>query len=110
NGARSSSATIPSPSSSAAFTAAALAAAGKKKPPPPPSKPALAAKSPPPAEYVTAMYDFEGQDAGDLVFREGERILVLERTGVVEDWWVGEVVGREGERGGRGSFPGNYVR
>ncbi|KAK0905268.1 hypothetical protein LTR57_018388 [Friedmanniomyces endolithicus] len=105
----SSGATIPS-SSSAAFTAASIAAAGKKKPPPPPSKPASAAKPPPPAEYVTAMYDFEGQDAGDLVFREGERILVLERTGVVEDWWVGEVVGREGERGGRGSFPGNYVR
>ncbi|KAK0303899.1 hypothetical protein LTR01_007761 [Friedmanniomyces endolithicus] len=110
NPSRSSSATIPSASaSSAAFTAAALAAAaaGKKKPPPPPAKPAFAAKPPPPAEYVTAMYDFEGQDAGDLVFREGDRILVLERTAGTEEWWVGEVVGREGLRG---SFPGNYVR
>jgi hypothetical protein len=73
-----------------------VAAIGKKKPPPPPrmaSKPA----------FVTAIYDFDGQGAGDLVFREGDRIRVVRKTGSTDDWWEGEL------KGVKGAFPANYV-
>ena len=75
------------------------AAIGKKKPPPPP-KPRAASNQ---ALYVTALYDFGGQSAGDLAFQEGDRIRVLEKTDSTDDWWEGEL------RGVKGSFPANYV-
>lgn len=53
--------------------------------------------------YVTALYDFGGQSAGDLAFREGDRIRVLKKTESTDDWWEGEL------RGVKGSFPANYV-
>lgn len=74
--------------------------AGKKKPPPPPppkKKPGLG------QTWVRALYDFEGQDAGDLSFREGDKILVVRKTGSVDDWWEGELNGRKGQ------FPANYT-
>ncbi|KAL4806104.1 hypothetical protein BDV18DRAFT_122303 [Aspergillus unguis] len=76
------------------------AIAGKKKPPPPPPKPRGASSN---ATFVTALYDFAGQGAGDLVFNEGDRIRVLKRTESTDDWWEGEL------RGVKGSFPANYV-
>lgn len=87
-----------STASSIASSAAAIGA--KKKPPPPvpvkriPSSPVL---------FVTALYDFEGQSAGDLPFREGDRIRVVKKTDSTDDWWTGEL------RGVTGSFPANYV-
>jgi hypothetical protein len=75
-------------------------AAGKKKPPPPPPKKIGSFQ----AEYVTAMYDFDGLNAGDLTFREGERIRVIKKTDSSHDWWEGEV------RGQKGSFPANYCK
>lgn len=75
---------------------------GKKKPPPPP--PPKRAVSTPAAQFAVALYGFEGQGAGDLAFREGDRIRIVKKTGSVDDWW-------EGELGGRiGSFPANYCR
>ncbi|PWY91471.1 hypothetical protein BO94DRAFT_555302 [Aspergillus sclerotioniger CBS 115572] len=44
-----------------------------------------------------------GQSAGDLAFREGDRIRVLKKTDSTDDWWEGEL------RGVKGSFPANYV-
>ncbi|OJD18198.1 hypothetical protein AJ78_01756 [Emergomyces pasteurianus Ep9510] len=73
------------------------AAAAKKKPPPPPPRTASSH-----AIFVTALYDFPGQGAGDLAFREGDRIRVLKKTDSTDDWWEGEI------RGVRGSFPANY--
>ncbi|CAG8007283.1 unnamed protein product [Penicillium salamii] len=70
-----------------------VAAAGKKKPPPPPVR----------AVFVTALYDFDGQGTGDLVFREGDRIRVVQKTDSTDDWWQGEL------RGVKGPFPANYV-
>ncbi|KAH7408795.1 hypothetical protein DE146DRAFT_388532 [Phaeosphaeria sp. MPI-PUGE-AT-0046c] len=75
-------------------------AAGKKKPPPPPPKKIGSFQS----EYVTAMYDFDSHTAGDLSFREGDRIRVVKKTESSQDWW-------EGEFGGvKGSFPANYCK
>lgn len=73
---------------------------GKKKPPPPPPKKIGSYQG----EYVTAMYDFDALNAGDLAFREGDRIKVLKKTQSSQDWWEGEL------RGQRGSFPANYCK
>jgi hypothetical protein len=75
-------------------------AAGKKKPPPPPPKKIGSFHG----EYVTAMYDYDGQGEGDLVFREGDKIRVTKKTASSHDWWEGEL------RGMKGSFPANYCK
>ncbi|GAB7360321.1 hypothetical protein MBLNU230_g8077t1 [Neophaeotheca triangularis] len=76
--------------------------AAKKKPPPPvPTKRITSGLQ---ASYVTALFDFEGQNAGDLAFAEGDRIRVVRKTESTDDWWEGEL------RGVQGSFPANYVR
>lgn len=90
----------PSPSAPAAFGAAAAAAAAATKrapPPPPPLKP-----KPAPVNYVVALYDFTAQADGDLDFKVGDRIEVIERTESTEDWWTGRVDGRTGV------FPGMW--
>lgn len=84
----------------ASSLATAAAAAKKKSAPPIPIKRLPSGQQ---GVYVTALYDFEGQNEGDLVFREGDRILIVKRTGSVDDWWEGEL------KGVRGVFPANYV-
>lgn len=76
-------------------------AAGKKKPPPPVPAKRLASQQ---TQFVTALYDFDGQNAGDLAFREGDKIRVIKKTDSTDDWWEGE------NRGKTGSFPANYVQ
>ncbi|GMG24843.1 unnamed protein product [Aspergillus oryzae var. brunneus] len=88
------------PSDSAATSPGySVLAAAKKKPPPPPPKRIGSNQG----LFVTALYDFGGQSAGDLAFREGDRIRVLKKTDSTDDWWEGEL------RGVKGSFPANYV-
>ncbi|KAB5559772.1 SH3 domain signaling protein [Coniochaeta sp. 2T2.1] len=83
-------------------SASAAAAAKKKKPPPPP--PLKRVPSAQPEEYVVALYSFSGQGAGDLSFREGDRIKIVKKTDTAQDWWVGEIAGA------RGNFPANYCK
>ncbi|KAK3298129.1 uncharacterized protein B0H64DRAFT_438625 [Chaetomium fimeti] len=83
--------------SSISVRSGGFAALGKKKPPPPPPKRK-------PDEWVVALYAFQGQGAGDLSFREGDRIRVVKRTGTDQDWWVGELGGMQG------NFPANYCQ
>ncbi|RPB05255.1 hypothetical protein L873DRAFT_1663772 [Choiromyces venosus 120613-1] len=75
--------------------------AGKKKPPPPPppKKKGLGKNE----TWVRALFPFEGQDTGDLAFKEGDKIKVLKKTESTDDWWEGEVHGRKGQ------FPANYT-
>jgi hypothetical protein len=77
------------------------ASIAKKKPPPPPP-PRQPSQTRPPEVWVTALYDFQGQSAGDLSFKEGDRIKVVKAGDSKDDWWTGELRGRKGE------FPGNY--
>ncbi|WBW73689.1 BAR adaptor protein Hob1 [Schizosaccharomyces osmophilus] len=70
-------------------------------PPAPPAKPKLAIPS---TEYVTAVYDYTAQAAGDLSFRVGDRIEIVSRSDNQNEWWIGRVHGYEGQ------FPGNYVQ
>jgi hypothetical protein len=84
---------------STASLSSAVSIAQKKKPPPPP--PRLPSQ---PSLFVTALYDFDGQSVGDLIFREGDRIRVLKKTESTDDWWQGEL------RGTKGPFPANYCQ
>lgn len=67
------------------------AAAKRAPPPPPPSR--RAAPSEPTAR---ALYAFDGQQDGDLSFREGEIITIVQKTDSQDDWWTGKVNGRQG--------------
>ncbi|GAA5913470.1 hypothetical protein JCM6882_001969 [Rhodosporidiobolus microsporus] len=73
--------------------------AGKRPPPPPPGRPGSKK-----VEYVTAIYDYAAQTAGDLSFSAGDRIEIIERTASDQDWWKGRVNGLEGQ------FPANYCQ
>ncbi|KAL2115635.1 hypothetical protein VTJ04DRAFT_9890 [Mycothermus thermophilus] len=88
-----------------AASAAALAAvAAKKAKPPPPPKPKPLRLAAPKVETVTALYDFSAQAEGDLSFRAGDVIEVVQRTNNENEWWTGRLGGKTGQ------FPGNYVK
>ncbi|KAF4462342.1 hypothetical protein FALBO_10845 [Fusarium albosuccineum] len=82
----------------------AAIAAGKKKPPPPKPKPKPMRLTTPAAETVTALYDYAAQAEGDLSFRTGDVIEIIQRTQNENEWWSGRLQGKEGQ------FPGNYVQ
>ena len=73
-----------------------------KQPPPPP--PPTIPRASGGGSWAVALYDFEAQQPGDLAFRAGERVEVLEKTADQNGWWQGRV------RGQQGIFPGNYVQ
>ena len=58
----------------------------------------------PEVQYVTALYDFTAQNAGDISFKRGDRIEIIKKTDNVNEWWTGKVNGQVGQ------FPGNYVQ
>ncbi|KAI1755821.1 hypothetical protein F4782DRAFT_527176 [Xylaria castorea] len=74
----------------------------KKKPPPPPPLKRISSRQL--EEFVVAQYAFSGQGAGDLSFREGDRIKIVKKTNTLDDWWVGEIGGV------KGNFPANYCK
>ncbi|KAK5148789.1 hypothetical protein LTR04_000506 [Oleoguttula sp. CCFEE 6159] len=87
-------------------TGSAWGAAAKLKgaaPPPPKPKPSRLSGMPA-METVTALYDYEAQAEGDLSFRTGEVIEIVQRTQNDNEWWTGKIGTRQGQ------FPGNYVR
>ncbi|KAI9320844.1 hypothetical protein BX666DRAFT_1911898 [Dichotomocladium elegans] len=72
---------------------------GSRAPPPPP----------PPArkphiQMARALYDYNGEQEGDLSFREGDMITIVEKSDSQDDWWTGSLHGR------KGIFPANYVQ
>ena len=70
--------------------------------PPPPSVPARIGAAAPSHDSAVALYDFNGEREGDLSFRKGDTIVILNRG--VNDWWTGRCNGMEGV------FPSNYVQ
>lgn len=54
-----------------------------------------------PAVTVKALFDFKPQEDGELEFKRGDIIEVVERDD--PNWWRGKVGSREG------LFPSNYV-
>ena len=79
------------------------------RPHPPPPRPSK--------NLATAIFDFEAQQNGDLSFRKGDIITVINKTEKTDDWWYGRCNGREGQvihvKGIktklRRQFPANYV-
>jgi amphiphysin len=88
------------PGNNPASAAASAAVVKKGPPPPPPLKPKPKAAEPP-KQFVKALYDFAAQADGDLDFRVGDTIEIVERSTSSEDWWTGKLNGRQGV------FPGS---
>jgi amphiphysin len=76
----------------------------------------------PKVQYVVALYDFSAQvfvvhffpsiytefpvffkADGDLSFKVGDRIEIVEKTRSAEDWWTGKLNGEQGV------FPGMHI-
>jgi len=53
-------------------------------------------------KVVTAQYNFEPQEAGELAFKKGDKITITDDTNA--DWWKGSV------NGSTGLFPATYVK
>ncbi|KAL4264041.1 Bridging integrator 3/RVS161-like protein [Pleurotus pulmonarius] len=101
------------------FTSLRNSTANKSyQPPPPPAPSAFGPKkntfAPPPVrrvsdnaaedtgEWAEVIYDYTGDDPGDLSMEANQRIKIVEHTS--EDWWTGEINGK------RGLFPASYVK
>ena len=90
-----------SPASGAGAPLASPGLSGKRAPPPPPALKPRPSLGPKPI-VVTALYDFQAQNDGDLSFQAGDRITIIEKSESTEDWWMGSLNGM------KGTFPANY--
>lgn len=66
------------------------------------------------SSICVAEYDFSSPSTGDLSFKKGDRIEIVEKNDSQDSWWKGRNVTR-GNGGGDGGgeallFPANYVR
>ncbi|KAI8088710.1 uncharacterized protein BX664DRAFT_331189 [Halteromyces radiatus] len=50
-----------------------------------------------------ALFNFAGQQAGDLPFKKGDTIVIVKKSETQQDWWTGEIGSR------KGIFPANFV-
>lgn len=68
-------------------------------------KPEFGRKAPTSASKnkAVALYSFAGQQDGDLPFRKGDLITIIQKSDSTDDWWTGRVGNVEG------IFPANYV-
>jgi amphiphysin len=98
----SSAAVAPPPYSAPPGGVAASGSIKKAPPPPPPIK--TRASGAPPQQYCVALFDFTAQAEGDLSFKVGDRIEIVERSESQDDWWTGRL------NGVQGVFPGSYTQ
>ncbi|OBZ90207.1 hypothetical protein A0J61_01753 [Choanephora cucurbitarum] len=50
-----------------------------------------------------ALFNFPGQQDGDLVFHKGDIITIVKKSNTQNDWWTGKIGSRQG------IFPANFV-
>ncbi|KAI8642927.1 hypothetical protein BD408DRAFT_386527 [Parasitella parasitica] len=50
-----------------------------------------------------ALFNFAGEQEGDLAFHKGDIITVVEKSNTQDDWWTGRIDSRQG------IFPANFV-
>ncbi|KAL4919897.1 hypothetical protein BDW62DRAFT_27173 [Aspergillus aurantiobrunneus] len=91
----------PAPEAKAASSSSASAPAVQTQAAPAPAGPVPSGTSAATVSRVRALYDFQPSEPGELQFRKGDVIAVLES--VYKDWWKGSL------RGQTGIFPLNYV-
>ena len=84
-----------------ASSAAVAVGSGPPNPGEPAEAQALSGTSVATVSRVRALFDFQPSEPGELQFRKGDTIAVLES--VYKDWWKGSL------RGQTGIFPLNYV-
>jgi signal transducing adaptor molecule len=82
-------------------SSAQAAAAPASQIPQQPTPPAVQGTTAATVSRVRALFDFTPSESGELAFRKGDIIAVLES--VYKDWWKGSL------RGQTGIFPLNYV-
>ncbi|KAF0436576.1 DUF500-domain-containing protein [Gigaspora margarita] len=73
------------------------------KPPPIAPKPKIPPRAPKPQTAI-ALYDFTGEQEGDLSFTKGDLIIITKKTDSNNEWWTGKCKGQDG------IFPANYVQ
>ncbi|KAG9287469.1 hypothetical protein G9A89_023841 [Geosiphon pyriformis] len=69
-------------------------------------KPPIAPKPPvrqPKQITAKALFDFVGEQPGDLGFSKDDIVIITQKSDSVNDWWTGKCNGKEG------IFPANYV-
>ncbi|CAJ0825573.1 9894_t:CDS:2 [Entrophospora sp. SA101] len=71
------------------------------KPPPIAPKPNIPPRKK--QQTAVALYDFDGEQDGDLTFSKGDVIIITKQSESTNDWWTGKCKGKEG------IFPANYV-
>ncbi|RPA81440.1 DUF500-domain-containing protein [Ascobolus immersus RN42] len=76
----------------------------KKSPPPIKPKPVLQQSNTLKPNQAVALYSYVPDQDGDLGFKKGDIITIIEKTNSANDWWTGELNGK------RGIFPSNYVQ
>lgn len=54
-------------------------------------------------DKAVALYTFQGEQSGDLTFRKGDIITIVQKSDSTDDWWTGKIGGQQG------IFPANYV-
>ncbi|OBA13841.1 uncharacterized protein OGAPODRAFT_83792 [Ogataea polymorpha] len=55
------------------------------------------------SKKAIALYTFAGEQQGDLGFKKGDVITIIQKSDSTDDWWTGRIGTREG------IFPANYV-
>jgi len=63
--------------------------------------PEMPVKAAPKLPQAEALYNFTGEDEGEINFNKGDRLIIHSTEG---DWWEGEI------NGTRGLLPSNYVK
>lgn len=99
---QSSASTVPGGKAAAAAVPVGDVKQDMKSPVPPPPAAQESGKSA--VEHCVATYDFAGQAEGDLKFKAGDVIEIVQRTSDPNGWWKGKLKGAEGV------FPGTYVQ
>ncbi|KIW16427.1 hypothetical protein PV08_06479 [Exophiala spinifera] len=92
---------VPSPAAQASGSAAELSAQPASSAQQPVHQPVPSGTTAATVSRVRALFDFQPSEPGELQFRKGDVIAVLES--VYKDWWKGSL------RGQTGIFPLNYV-
>lgn len=54
-------------------------------------------------QKAVALYNFNGEQSGDLSFRKGDIITIVKKSDTTDTWWTGSYGGQSG------IFPANYV-
>ncbi|KAL7753545.1 hypothetical protein RI367_001320 [Sorochytrium milnesiophthora] len=85
-------------------SSSASSLSGAAAPPAAGARPTPAVPTKPKPEMAVALFDFAGEQDGDLAFSKGDLIVVVKKSESTNEWWTGRCHNKEGV------FPANYVQ